>query len=65
MVVSYDVPLTAEDQEQIRIIAQATGVSEARVIESIIGKFLRPTANVGYPMPSNCALFRAKKGVKG
>lgn len=65
MGVSYDVPLTAEQQSQIRQIAQATGVSEQRVIESLVGDFLRPTGNVGYDLPPNGAQIRAKKGVKG
>lgn len=62
---AYDVPLTQEEQNEIRLIAQATGVSEQRVIDSIIGDFLRPTGNVGYDLPPNGAQIRAKKGVKG
>ena len=62
---AYDVPLTEEEQNEIRLIAQATGVSEQRVIDSIIGDFLRPTGNVGYDLPPNGAQIRAKKGAKG
>ena len=62
MGVSHDVPLTAEEQDQIRLIAQATGVSEDRVIESLIDRFLRPTGNVGRALPPNGAQIRAKKG---
>ena len=60
--VSFDVLLTPEEIEQVKGIAQVTGVSEQRVIESLIDKFLRPTASVGYTLPPNGALFRAKKG---
>lgn len=63
--VSFDIPLTPHEQQMIREIAAMTGVSEQRVIESLVGDFLRPTGNVGYSMPPNGAQIRAKKGVNG
>lgn len=61
----YDVPLSENEQRMLKEIAQMTGVSEERVIESLIGDFLRPTGNVGYDLPPNGAQIRAKKGAKG
>lgn len=63
--VSFDIPLSQNEQQMIREIAAMTGVSEQRVIESLLGDFLRPTGNVGYDLPPNGAQIRAKKGVNG